>query len=171
MAPKSPDPPITIKALTSQCMDDTLLQKILALSTAVFEPDTPKDQLPPSSQPSVWEENIRQPGAALFYATSPTDTDQPAGCFFIFPRTMPEIGRELPHIWIACVDPASRGLGIFPRLMERAKAHARELGFGELTVCTYPQRFTKMYRILNQHGWREVCWPKKDVKVLMKLQL
>ena len=150
-------------------MDDDLLRQLLALTISVFEPDTPAEDLTGACQLSAWEQHIQVPGAILFYAMN--SANQPVGLFFAVPRTMPEIGHELLHIWAACVDPASRGLGLFPRLMDKVKAHAQNLGYPEITVCTYPNRFTKMYRILNQHEWEEVCWLEKDVKVLMKLRV
>jgi len=55
--------------------------------------------------------------------------------------------------------------------MDKVKVHARNLGFQEITVCTYPNRFAKMYRILNENGWQEVCWLQEDVKVLMKFRV
>ena len=55
--------------------------------------------------------------------------------------------------------------------MDKAKAQAITLGYQEITVCTYPKTFLKMYRILSQNGWKEVAWPKKDEKVLMKYSL
>jgi GNAT superfamily N-acetyltransferase len=169
MADNLPNPEVTWGEITSNHMDDGLFRQILALSISVFEPDAPGEDLRPTSQLSTWGKHIQLPGATLFYAMN--STSQPIGFFFLLPRTIPEIGHELLHIWIACVHPASRGLGIFPRLTDKVKAHARELGYPEITVCTYPNRFTKMYRILSQNGWQEVCWPEKDVKVLMKLRV
>ncbi|KXT04341.1 hypothetical protein AC578_7918 [Pseudocercospora eumusae] len=90
---------------------------------------------------------------------------------FLQPRTAPEIGYSLPHIWIAAVDPASRGQGIFALLMQRVVEHVRELKEKEITVCTYPARFKEMYRILQQTGWKEVAWRENGDKVLMKLDI
>lgn len=169
MTDNLPKPELTFGEVTAENLDDGFLQQILALSKSVFEPDTPPEGLPPNQQVPAWQKQILLPGARIFYVTD--SGKQPVGFFFVIPRTHQEIGSERLHIWIACVTPASRGLGIFPSLTEKAKAHARSLGYSEITVCTFPKRFTKMYRILNQNGWEEVCWLQKDVKVLMKLQI
>lgn len=160
---------LSFHEMTSQNMDWNVFQQCLALSTSIFEPDTPTDGLPPTSQLSAWQETISLPEARLLCALNANRS--PVGFFFMKPRTLPAIGYQLPHIWIACVDPNSRGLGIFPRLTEMARGHAQSLGYKEISANTYPQRFTKMYRILSKNGWEEVCWPEKDVKVLMKLDL
>lgn len=153
--------------ITSQQQDEEMLRKLLALSTSIFDPDTPEKDLSPSNWLSNWKANLEVPGAALIYVK---DADmRPFGFFFTYPRTIEGIGYELLHIWVACVDPAYRGLGIFPLLMDKAKNHARELGYGEISVVTYPKRFTQMYRILTKHGWEEVCWLEKDVKLLLKM--
>ena len=160
---------VSFADMTSQTLDSDLFEKLLALSISVFEPNTPAAQLSHASQLSNWQAIISQPESTLFYALN--TLNQPITFFFVESRIHPEIGYRLPHIWIACVDPNYRGLGLFPRLMERVLVFGRGLGYKEVTVCTYPQRFTKMYRILCHHGWREVCWLKEDEKVLMKLAL
>lgn len=115
---------------------------------------------------------LQLPGAAVFYATNGTNHSGVLGFFFLIPRTAPEIGIELPHIWLAGVHPDSRGLGVFPFLMQHTIEHARDsLAATEMTVCTYPRRFTQMYRILSQHGWEEVAWREEGVKVLMRLNI
>jgi GNAT superfamily N-acetyltransferase len=169
MADELRRPEVIYGEITSQQQDAELFRKTLALSRSIFEPDTAEQDRPPTSQLSTWEKHIELPGSKLILATN--SSHQPVGFFFVVPRTHPEIGYELPHIWIACVDTASRGLGIFPHLTNKVKAHAMNLGYQEITVCTYPEVFPKMYRILRQHGWKEVAWPKKDVKVLMRYTL
>ena len=154
--------------LTAKQPNGELLHKLLALAISVFEVTTPEHELPHHAQLSTWGELLRVPDAIIFYATN--NSGQPIACFFVVPRTQELIGYELLHIWNACVQPESRGLGLFPALLEKVKAYAIERGQQEITVCTYPATFCKMYRILSQNGWEEVGWPKED-KILMQLKL
>jgi GNAT superfamily N-acetyltransferase len=159
----------TLEEMTSITLDPDMFKKLLALSISIFEPDKPEAERSQACQLSNWQELLSRPESILFYALNAVQ--HPIGFFFVESRIHPEVGYRLPHVWIACVDPKSRGLGLFPRLMEKTKAHATGLGYAEITVCTYPQRFTKMYRILCQNGWQKVCWLQEGEKVLMKLPL
>ena len=158
---------ITCHKITSKDQCPETFRGLLALSISIFNPDTPEHDLPPQNRLATWEDHISLPGAAILYVSN--SDSQPLGFFFAVPRTHPEIGHELLHLWLAGVDPASRGLGIFPLLTEQLKEHARVYRYGEMTVCTYPNRFTEMYRILGKNDWKEVAWPLKGEKVLMKL--
>lgn len=169
MASGKPDMELTCHQILSQQDSLETFRKLLALSISIFDPETPESDLPSQHQLSTWEDHIALPGSGIFYVTN--SASQLLGFFFAVPRTQPEIGHELLHIWLAGVSPASRGLGIFPLLTEKVKQHAKLLGYREMTVCTYPSRFDKMYRILSKNGWIVVAWPEKDEKVLMKLTL
>lgn len=153
--------------LTHNDTASAALEEAFGLSQSVFA--ELQDSQRPSNDLSQWKTLLQLPGAAVFYATR-TNASQVLGFFFLIPRTAPEIGVELPHIWIAAVHPASRGLGIFPLLMHHAVKHARGIA-PQLTVCTYPERFTQMYRILKQHGWEEVARREEGKKVLMSLNI
>ncbi len=169
MAETSQNPEITLAEMTSQTLDAELFRKLLALSRSVFEPGVQEQDLQQSpSYLSTWKEHIERSNSKLIYALD--ESHQPVGLFFVELEKHTEIGHELPYIWIACVDPNSRGLGIFPRLMDKFKAYAKGLGYREITVITYPEEYTKMYRILSQHGWEEVARPK-PVQVLLKLTI
>ena len=156
--------------ITSKEQSAEAFDSILALSRSIFDPDTPECDMPPQNQVPLWESHLEKPNSSIFYVTEKGDS-QPKGFFFVIARTQPEIGRELLHIWLAGVDRASQGLGIFPLLTEKTMEHARRCGYDDMTVCTYPERFPKMFRILGQNGWQVVAWPVKDEKVLMKLTL
>lgn len=160
---------INIDAITSENLSDEALVPLFTLSQEVFS--APGDDQRSSHQLEAWRGYLQQQGAVLLYATSSDLPRKPLGLLFIQPRTAPEIGYSLPHIWIAAVDPESRGKGIFAMLMQRAIEHVRELKEKEMTVCTYPARFKKMYRILQQTGWKEVARRENGDKVLMKLDI
>lgn len=145
------------------------------LSVSVFEPyfqGTEHEH--PSFDLSEWQRRITLPNAVIFYATTST-SNRPLGFFFAVPRVQPEIGHELFHIWLVAVEPSSRGLGIFPLLMDHMKQHARSCGYQELTICTRPEQFDKMYRILRENEWEEVAWRQKEngdwKQVLMKMPI
>ena len=162
---------LTCHQITSKHQSPEAYQSILDMCRSIFSPNTPVEDLPRYYQLSEWDSHISMPNSVIFYMTNPASNppSRPIGFFFAVPRTQPEIGHELLHISLAGVDPESRGLGIFPLLMEKVKEHARSHGYPEMTVCTFPGRFEKMYRILGSNGWEEVAWPMKDEKVLMKL--
>lgn len=166
-------PQINCHTLQSGDQHLPVLSQLIDLNKTVFQPATPEEEQEPNYQRKGWEERLSLPNAKIFYATNQSSLtpDQPIGFFFMLPRTQPEIGYELLHIWLAAVDPAARGLRVFPLLMEGALDHARRSGGKEVTVCTFPARFKKMYRILNEHGWELVAWPMEGVKVLMKMTL
>ncbi len=161
---------LSVRHLHSIYEDETTFCRLLNLARHVFQPTATTAELEPSMHRKLWEENMARAKACISYAvnTVSPDPEQPIGLFFNFPRTEPDIGRELLHIWLAAVDPASSGMGVFPLLLTADKEHARRCGYGELTVCTYPGRFEKMYRILRANDWQEVSWPRENEKVLMK---
>ncbi|KAF2171370.1 hypothetical protein M409DRAFT_18486 [Zasmidium cellare ATCC 36951] len=128
---------------------------------------------PPSSHLSTWGNYIQIEDAMVAYTTQEPEPNpsKALGLFFSLPRTHSQVGYELPHIWIAAVKEPYRGLGMFPILMNRVKQHARECGHREMTVCTYPERMEKMYRLLRQDGWDEIGRTENGAKVVMKLAL
>ena len=160
---------LTCHQITSKDQSPETFHKLLHLAISIFEPGTLEQDSPVHHQLSTWESHISMPNASIFYVTDLAS--QPVGFFFVIPRTQPEVGYELLHIWLAGVDTASRGTGIFPFLTEKVKEHATNCGYREITVCTFPNRFDTMYRILGKNGWKEVAWPVKGEKVLMKLTL
>ena len=161
--------------ITSAKPDPDVLRQLQELSVTVFSPYFPTTKHDhPSFDLSVWQHRITLPNAVVFYATTSTSS-QPLGFFFAIPRTQPEIGQELLHIWLVAVDPGSQGLGIFPLLLERMKEHAGSCGYQQMTICTRPKQFHKMYRILGENGWQEVAWRQMEdgewQQVLMKLPI
>ncbi len=150
-----------------------VFDKLFELSWGVFAAYTPSDELRSQQIESsdIWKQHIGLPGASIFYATNTASTkpDEPLGFLFVVPRTQPLIGVELLHIKIAAVDEQSRGFGVFPFLLDRVKQLAARCGYREITVCTFPGRFQKMYRMLSSNGWKVVGWPVQNEKILMKL--
>lgn len=165
MEPSPAKPQLYCHTIDSTNASDDAVEQLFNLSTAVFEEFPEEDENssagrtePGSRVLSTWLSNIQHPSAIIAYIT-PNPTPNPPtalGVFFGVTRTQPEIGYELFHLRVAAVRSESRGLGIFPVLMDRIKRHARNCGHSEMTVCTYPKRFVKMYRILREHGWEEV---------------
>jgi GNAT superfamily N-acetyltransferase len=165
--------PLKCHEISTADQDEQAFTQLRRLCKDIFDPEVANEELAHHSQLEVWTKHIEHEDSKVFYATNTASEtpDHPIGFLFVVPRTQPEIGYELLHIWIAAVDPATRGLGVFPLLMEQVVGHARSCGYSEITVCTYPDRFTTMYRILQKNGWELVGWPIEDEKVLMKLAL
>ncbi|EME87301.1 uncharacterized protein MYCFIDRAFT_209470 [Pseudocercospora fijiensis CIRAD86] len=166
--PTQPPPNITINTITSKNLTDETLIPLFTLSQKVFS--SPTDSHRPSHNLETWRSYLQQPGSILLYATHSNSPQTPVGLLFLHPRTAPEIGYSLPHIWIAAVEPESRGKGIFALLMRRMFDFVRdELGEREVTVCTYPERFGRMYGVLKKMGWEAVAWREEGKKVLMRV--
>ena len=155
--------------LGSQDAAHEALTHVFALSKRTFA--AKEDEHRPSNQLSEWQKHLRRDGSAVLYVTDSENKDVPLGFVFVLLRTAPELDIELPHIWLAAVDPASRGSGVFALLMQQATQHARNAGAQSMTVCTYPKRFERMYAVLQQHGWQEMARRENGEKVLMKLDL
>jgi ribosomal protein S18 acetylase RimI-like enzyme len=124
-----------------------------------------------SFNPQSWQRRLDSEGAMLFTAaSSSSDPNSPQtssnndtvhGFLFTCRRQHPELPFPTFHISLAAVDPSHRGLGIFPRMLAMAEAHCRdEMGLGSLTICTYPENFPGMWRLLSdeRNGWVEVGW-------------
>ena len=154
--------------------DPETLRELKELSASVFKPYFPgTEHTHPSFDLAEWQHRITLPNAIIFYVTTATSA-RPLGFFNAIPLIQPEIGYEILHIWLVAVDPESRGLGIFRLLLNRMKQHARSCGYRELTVCTRPENFGKMYRLLSENGWEEVAWREKESggkQVLMKIAI
>jgi GNAT superfamily N-acetyltransferase len=65
------------------------------------------------------------------------------------------------------VTEQARGAGIFAALMMTVEQHARIYDIQELSVCTYPGKFGKMFAILQKTGWKVWAWMEGGEKVLM----
>ncbi len=94
--------------------------------------------------PADWKQKIKN-GALLFGATVDTI---PAGFVFAYP-----IEAKRLHIWHAGVLPEYRGHKIWSELYQAVEAKARELGYLELTLHTYPDRFPEMYNFAQKNGF------------------
>lgn len=160
---------IIVHAITADNATDDELSNGLELCRSVFA--YPGDSERSSHQLGPWQQYIQQSESVLLLATHGSAFERPLGLIFVVLRAAPEIGVSLPHIWLAGVEAESRGLGLFVALMDRAVEHASSHGHKEMTVCTYPARFEKMYRILQQTGWQEVARREGGQKVLMKLAI
>ncbi|KAM3418404.1 hypothetical protein BST61_g4397 [Cercospora zeina] len=145
------------------------LTQVFALSRRIFGAE--EDAHRPSSQLPEWRKRLQQEGSAVLYATHTENDEIPLGFLFVVAITAPELGVEFPHIWLAAVDPASRGSGLFALLMQHAIQRAREAEAQALTICTYPKWFARMYAVLQQEGWQEMARRENGEKVLMKLDL
>lgn len=189
--PAQSSPDIQLHKLSSASPKDQIAC-ILELSRTIFEPEnsTPTQ---PQLQLSTWLDRLSRKDACLIYAaststpttppttlpashqtthpTSPDTHTRPLGFFCSYPNTTSELNNVVTfHIWIAGIHPSSRARGIFPLLLEATKSHARERGYTTMTVCTYPERFTRMWDVLRRTGW-EVVAEKEGGKVLLKIAL
>ncbi|KAM0694762.1 hypothetical protein Q7P36_005118 [Cladosporium allicinum] len=117
-----------------------------------------------SFDPPSWQRRLDAEGAMLFTASSSSST--PAennihGFLLTSIRQHPELPSPTFHISLAAVDLSHRGLGIFPRLLALAEEYCRaELGLGSVTICTLPESFPGMWRLLSdpRNRWVEVGW-------------
>ncbi|KAF2171051.1 hypothetical protein M409DRAFT_19024 [Zasmidium cellare ATCC 36951] len=188
MATPDPKPQLYCHVIDSSNYQDdpSAIEKLFNLSQDIFDTvpgEVPQEQLDeeaklppetaPSSQLAAWHWGMAQPHAIIAYAsTSPTPNPSTAlAVFHGLPCLQPEIGYELFHLRVAAVKAESRGLGIFPMLMGRVQNHARECGWKEMTVITYPHRFVKMARILRSHGWKEMGIRERGPAFLFKISL
>lgn len=94
--------------------------------------------------PIDWKQKIKD-GALLFGATVDTI---PAGFVFAYPTKAKRL-----HIWHAGVLPEYRGLKIWSQLYQTIETKARELGYNEITLHTYPDRFPEMYNFAQKNGF------------------
>ncbi|PPJ53599.1 hypothetical protein CBER1_00443 [Cercospora berteroae] len=163
------DKQIFCHKLGPQDAADEALTHVFALSKKTFA--ATEDAHRASNQLSEWQKHLRRDGSGVLYVTHAKSQDVPLGFVFVLLRTAPELGIELPHIWLAAVDPASRGSGVFALLMQQATQLAQSTDAQSITVCTYPKRFERMYAVLQQHGWQEMARRENGEKVLMKLDL
>jgi ribosomal protein S18 acetylase RimI-like enzyme len=124
-----------------------------------------------SFDPQSWRRRIDSEGAVLFTASSASSNlNSPSsspnistvhGFLFTRVRQHPELPSPTFHISLAAVDASHRGMGIFPRLLAMAEAYCRaELGLGSVTICTLPESFPGMWRLLSdeRNEWVEVGW-------------
>lgn len=121
-----------------------------------------------SFDPPSWQRRLDSEDARLFTATSstpintetPDNNPNPVKAFLLTSRRQhPELPLPTLHISLAAVDPSHRGQGLFPRLLAMVEVYAREeLGLGGVTICTLPERFPGMFRLLREgrNGWVEV---------------
>jgi GNAT superfamily N-acetyltransferase len=65
----------------------------------------------------------------------------------------------------------ARGSGVFAALMSEVEKYARAQRVKALSVCTFPEKFEKMFAILQKQGWEGVEWREEHHKVLMMKRL
>jgi GNAT superfamily N-acetyltransferase len=114
-----------------------------------------------SFNPESWQRRLDSENAMIFTASSSDNNADIHGFLFTCRRQHPELPSPTFHISLAAVDTSHRGLGIFPRLLAMAEKYCRdEMGLGSLTICTLPDKFPGMFRLLSdeRNGWCEVAW-------------
>jgi ribosomal protein S18 acetylase RimI-like enzyme len=122
-----------------------------------------------SFDPPSWQRRLDAEGAMLFTASSSLDPNTPStpaennihGFLLTSLRQHPELPSPTFHISLAAVDLSYRGLRIFPRLLAMAEEYCRdELSLGSVTICTLPESFPGMWRLLSdeRNGWVEIGW-------------
>ncbi|KAK5294703.1 hypothetical protein LTR99_009509 [Exophiala xenobiotica] len=122
----------------------TTIEPILSLSDQIF--NTAASSPTHHSSLDEWHKRLSLPSSVLLYArdTSPSSTEgRLVGFMFAHPKTDSSLPCQTLHIWLAGVT-------------ER-----------ELSVCTYPGKFGKMFAILQKTGWKVWAWMEGGEKVLM----
>ena len=127
-----------------------------------------------SFDPPSWQRRLDAEGAMLFTASSsssdPNLPSTPAennihGFLLTSIRQHPELPSPTFHISLAAVDVSHRGVKIFPRLLALVEEYCRaELVLGSVTICTLPESFPGMWRLLSdpRNGWLEVGWRETE---------
>lgn len=154
----------------SQEDDKATIQSVLDLSNCIFDTGSS----PPTHHSSLdaWCQRLAKPSAILVYGSSTTssNSDSPSltGFIFVNPRSKdPALPYPTLHIWLAGVSENARGTGVFAAMMDVVERHARDKAFEALSVCTFPERFGKMFAILQKQGWEVRAWMEDGKKVLM----
>ena len=166
-----PNPEMACHQIATIEQDPLVYDKLYGLYETVFTPYTSATEPDNMQSKDYWGRELPLPNASIFYAVNASQVGEPVGLLFCVPRTHAEIGHELLHIRVAAVLPSYRGYGIFPFLLDEVKQYARSTGYSEISICTFPSRFEKMYPILCSNGWELVTWLNDGEKVLMKLKI
>lgn len=148
------------------------IEPILSLSNKIF--NTASSSPTDHSSLDEWHKRLSQPTSVLLYArdSNPSSTEgRPVGFIFSHPKSDSSLPSQTLHIWLAGVAEQARGTGIFAALMMAIEQHARRHGVHELSVCTYPGKFGKMFTILQKTGWKVRAWLEDGEKVLMRKSL
>ncbi|KAJ9502596.1 hypothetical protein LTR96_005717 [Exophiala xenobiotica] len=146
----------------------TTIEPILSLSDQIF--NTAASSPTHHSSLDEWHKRLSLPSSVLLYArdTSPSSTEgRLVGFMFAHTKTDSSLPCQILHIWLAGVTEQARGTGIFAALMMAVEQHARKHDIQELSVCTYPGKFGKMFAILQKTGWKVWAWMEGGEKVLM----
>jgi GNAT superfamily N-acetyltransferase len=117
-----------------------------------------------------WHKRLSLPSSVLLYARdtgTPSTEEGPVGFILAHPKNGSTLPSQTLHIWLAGVTEQARGAGIFAALMMAFEQHARKHDIQELSVCTYPGKFAKMFAILQKTGWKVWAWMEGGEEVLM----
>lgn len=195
-----------VRVVNNGELDEGYLLRAHRLARLVFEPEVSEDTHDSVSpkhrhmQLDAWRERLSIPHANIVCITTaggPAEqtvgdseavsseyvpmapdqglTDQMLAIAFNYPRYLD--GLESYHIFIAAVHPSARGMGLFSRLRDAAKADARLAGYRTLTISTFPSLFETMFALLSRKGsgWEVVKWDDEPTvgsrRVVMKMGL
>ncbi|KAJ9625375.1 uncharacterized protein PV06_07607 [Exophiala oligosperma] len=168
----------TIHKLDSTASGEAI-RPILSLSNYIFDTSSS----PPTHHSSLdeWHRRLSKPDSIILYATplpmsgdsSSASKDQTEleeevlGFIFAHVKANPQISTRTLHIWLAGTTATSRGRGVFASLVTSLEQQARNRGVDMLSVCTFPETFSKMFAILQKTGWTVQAWLEDGKKVLM----
>ena len=145
------------------------IRTVLNLSNRIFNIDLTQPQTHHSTLQG-WQERLSHPVSIVIFAAD-TSTPGPFAFIFAHPRPLDKNGEPATlHIWLAGVLPSQQGTGLFPMLMAGVEERAREHGIPRLSVATFPDKFPKMYNILQKTGWAKVG-SEESGKVTMEKQV
>ncbi|KAL6253014.1 hypothetical protein RBB50_000734 [Rhinocladiella similis] len=158
----------TIHSLDSTASKEAI-QPILSLSNYIFGTSLS----PPTHHSSLdeWHQRLSQPDSIILYATScgssDTGGEEALGFIFAHAKLDPRLPTRTLHIWLAGTTATARGKGVFAALMTTLAQHSQSRGIEMLSVCTFPQTFSKMFAILQKTDWTVQAWFEDGKKVLM----
>lgn len=152
---------LQLHRLTAESLD--LKQKlpiILKLSNDIFQTDPTSKY----ASLSLWRERISRPGAVIVYAAASAQEDSesvddsqacaPFAFLFCHPRhhdpPLCSGASETPHIWLAGVLLDQRSQGLLDKMI---RASELESGNTQMTVCTTPETYPRMWSWLLRRNW------------------
>ena len=160
------------------------IEPLLGLSNQIFDTAS----APPTRFSSLeeWLSRLSQPSSILVFSTkltaplavtplssretttpSPVPMTLPTGFVFAHIKSDPNIPCPTLHIWLAGVSEQARGTGLFAAMMREVETHARSERIDTLSVATFPEKFAKMFSILQKQGWEIRDWREEGKKVLL----
>ncbi|KAJ9614441.1 hypothetical protein H2200_002577 [Cladophialophora chaetospira] len=156
---------LTVHRLCSDTPKDAL-KPVLALSHKIFASSNPAQTH--FSSLDEWTRRLSNPESILVYATTAVPNssvsissdvlpDSPIGFIFAHPSDKAGLPDKTLHIWLGGVSETTRKKGVFAALMREIEEHASHRGWDTLSVSTFPEKFPRMYELLQREDWEVRC--------------